>query len=452
MNFNEMKLAIYESYSNGEITRDAASRLINSFENASIDHELDLALEAVDNAESSFMESAMKYSTGDIAQEVFEAKATSLGNKVKKAWVAFKKWVKDIIDKIDAKIKSVMSKLTGDKKKVYQKAKFSFKFDLKGIKDDIDTANKKLKSQSLIDTFHDPWWNGYYQRMMKRSAVGFAAGFGITGAGYYVLTGKARDDLVDAIRAGLFTLSNTLDKLEASATDSKFISFLRPAVNVANRAIMAAYPSIGSRREENNNERYRSTQASAAEMIKDYPDLKAIEDELNKLKEEQKAAEDKLNNTDRSDFNAHFNAVDENIAIGRRIVNLETRLFNAYSKYNAQQDMGIDNLARALFGQYVGMVIGASKTVIRSAMVDVKKIAYSANPDKELLGKYISGADEVFKEFYTTEDNVKKIQQMDPGRDADTVVKMYYRAKKTIDSYKKSYDALIKVVKSKGLA
>ncbi len=449
MNFNEMKLAIYESYSNGEITRDAASRLINSFENASMDHELDLALEAVDNAESSFMESAMKYSTGDIAQEVFEAKATSLGDKVKKAWETFKKWVKDIINKIDAKIKSVMSKLTGDKKKIYQNTKFSFKFDLKGIKDDIDTANKKLKSQSLIDTFHDPWWNGYYQRMMKRSAVGFVSA---VGAGYYVYTGKDRDDLVDAIRAGLFTLSNTLDKLEASATDNKFISFLRPAVNVANRAIMAAYPSIGSRREENNNERYRNTQASASEMIKDYPDLKAIEDELNKLKEEQKAAEDKLNSTDQSDFDAHFNATNDVIAIGRKIVNLETRLFNAYSKYNAQQDMGIDNLARALFCQYVGMVIAASKTVIRSAMVSVKKIAYSANPDKELLGKYISGADEVFKEFYNTEDNVKKIQQMDPGRDADTVVKMYYRAKKTIDSYKKSYDALIKVVKSKGLA
>lgn len=50
MNFNEMKFAIYESYSNGKISKDTAIRLINSFEKASINNKLDTVFESVDNA------------------------------------------------------------------------------------------------------------------------------------------------------------------------------------------------------------------------------------------------------------------------------------------------------------------------------------------------------------------------------------------------------------------
>lgn len=100
MSISEMKLAIYESYSNGEISKDTAIRLINSFEKASINNKLDTVFESVDNAESSFMETAIKYSTGEVSQEIFEAEAKSFADKIKDAWEAFKKWLKGLIGKI----------------------------------------------------------------------------------------------------------------------------------------------------------------------------------------------------------------------------------------------------------------------------------------------------------------------------------------------------------------
>ena len=100
MSVSEMKLAIYESYSNGEISKDTAIRLINSFEESSINYKFNTIFESVDNAESSFMEAAIKYSVGDVSQEFFEAEAKSFVDKIKDAWEAFKKWLKGLIGKI----------------------------------------------------------------------------------------------------------------------------------------------------------------------------------------------------------------------------------------------------------------------------------------------------------------------------------------------------------------
>lgn len=235
MNFNEMKLAIYESYSNGEITRDAASRLINSFENASIDHELDLALEAVDNAESSFMESAMQYSTGEVAQEVFEAEAKSFGDAVKKAWAAFKKWVKDIIDKIGKKISAIKVKFTS---KEDPKAKVLVPFNLEKMKKFIDDAASHIKAPF---DFADAWWDkiksGDVPTILKTIGVAEAVN----------LTVLNRNKLLGSVKDSLMKISSKLNDIESKGNDTNGIHILRTVVSAANKVIMTCASAINTR-------------------------------------------------------------------------------------------------------------------------------------------------------------------------------------------------------------
>lgn len=126
MNFNELKDAIHESLDNGSITESAATRLLDQFENADIDYELDVALNEAAMAESSFMESAVSYSTADESYDHFVTEAKTFADKVKKAWEAFKKWVKEIIQKLERKVEEFRAKLTG--KSTLQ---VTLKYDLK---------------------------------------------------------------------------------------------------------------------------------------------------------------------------------------------------------------------------------------------------------------------------------------------------------------------------------
>lgn len=232
MNFNEMKLAIYESYSNGEMSKDAAARLINSFENASIDHELDLALEAVDNAESSFMESAMQYSTGEVAQEVFEAEAKSFGETVKKAWTAFKKWVSEIVSKIGKKISDITAKFTG---KEDQKAKVQVPFNLEKMKKFIDDVISHIKPPY---DFVDSWWD----KLKDKDVPTIISTIGIGGSVAYTVTN--RNKLLITIKDSLLKLSTKLTEIEAKGGDTKGIHILRSVVSVANKAVLACAVAI----------------------------------------------------------------------------------------------------------------------------------------------------------------------------------------------------------------
>ena len=113
MNFNELKDAIHEGLDNGTITESAANRLLAQFENADIDYDLDMALNEASMAESSFMESAVSYSTADESYDHFVTEAKTFADKVKKAWEAFKKWVKEIIKKLERKVEEFKAKITG---------------------------------------------------------------------------------------------------------------------------------------------------------------------------------------------------------------------------------------------------------------------------------------------------------------------------------------------------
>ena len=290
MNFNEMKLAIYESYSNGEITRDAASRLINSFENASIDHELDLALEAVDNAESSFMESAMQYSSGEVAQEVFEAEAKSFGDAVKKAWAAFKKWVTDIVSKISKKISDITAKFTG---KEDQKAKVLTPFNLDKMKKFIDDVISHIKPPY---DFVDSWWDKIRNKDVPTIITTIGVGASVT------YTVASRNKLLNGVKDSLLKLSTKLTEIEAKGGDTKGIHLLRSIVSVANKAVLACATAIKTKSDgtdrmnaidelqdvSNKGNAAKSAHSSYMDMLKR---LNGAKDDFDKLNNDIKKAE-----------------------------------------------------------------------------------------------------------------------------------------------------------------
>lgn len=231
MNFNDMKYSIYESYKNGEMSKDAATRLLESFESASIDRDLDIALEAVESAQSSFMESAMSYKNGYESQAIFEKKAESLSDKVKAAWEAFKKWIKQMIDKISSKISQIKAKITG---KEDQNKKIQLPFDL--------TKVEKFLSD-CIDHIKPPYdFQGWWDKFMNMPVLDLAKDVGIaTGA---IITIAQRNRILDGIKDKLMKLSAKLTDMEAKGADTKGIHILRSIISMVNGIVIKAASSI----------------------------------------------------------------------------------------------------------------------------------------------------------------------------------------------------------------
>lgn len=219
MNFSEMKRDIYESWKDGEITKDTAARLLISFESACIDHELDLAMEAVDNAESSFMESAMHYSSGESTQEVFEAEAKSFGDAVKKAWEAFKKWVKNIVEKIGKKLSEIKAKITGDKgNKVYSKMPID---KIKSFTDKVISHLKPPYSDMEKAVFWSSISVGSGLFVMKQTGV----------------LKEFKSEISEGIHKNLIKIQDKLIEIEAKYPSNVVIKCLRPVISLCNSAI-----------------------------------------------------------------------------------------------------------------------------------------------------------------------------------------------------------------------
>lgn len=103
---SEMKLFIYEAYTNGDIDIATAKKLIGNIDDTAIlESQYLSAMNDIDIAESAFMESALQYASGDTTQAVFEKSAESIGKKIAAAWEKFKKWVKSLWEKIISKFK-----------------------------------------------------------------------------------------------------------------------------------------------------------------------------------------------------------------------------------------------------------------------------------------------------------------------------------------------------------
>ena len=359
MNFNEMKFAIYESYKNGEMSKDAASRLMTTFENASIDHELDLAMEAVDSAEASFMESAVQYSNGDATQEVFEASAKSLGDKVKAAFQAFKKWVKDIIDKISKKILEMKAKLTGENQKTVV-----LKYDLKKLNKTLDDTAAKLQKYNPLDT----WW---------KQLIGLAAGYGLVAV---TISSDLRDSLVNGIRASLLKISNGLDAIEAKFGDTQIIKVLRPLINLANKAIMAAYPAKLTKSDKKGLDEYDTSDNNLNNIDKNFAKAKEYADKINDLRQKEQEVYTRMHSADDIvEMNSCKKEIDN---IDAEIKANRDKMMEICSKYGTNYP-NLLNMAGNAIGKYMGSRLNITYNVIRSSLVTMKKIVYAKPYDTQ---------------------------------------------------------------------
>ena len=96
MDYIKLKLAIYESYGNGEMTSEACSRLIDSLD---MKYGESIAEEAA-NAENDFINASLKVVTESAGEDALTEAAKDFGAKIKAAWEKFKAWIKKIIEKI----------------------------------------------------------------------------------------------------------------------------------------------------------------------------------------------------------------------------------------------------------------------------------------------------------------------------------------------------------------
>ena len=96
MDYMKLKLSIYESYGNGEMTSEACSHLIDSLD---MKYGESIAEEAA-NAENDFINASLKVFTESAGEDALTEAAKDFGAKIKAAWEKFKAWVKKIIDKI----------------------------------------------------------------------------------------------------------------------------------------------------------------------------------------------------------------------------------------------------------------------------------------------------------------------------------------------------------------
>ena len=96
MDYMKLKLSIYESYGNGEMTSEACSRLIDSLD---MKYGESIAEEAA-NAENDFINASLKVFTESAGEDALTEAAKDFGEKIKAAWEKFKAWIKKIIEKI----------------------------------------------------------------------------------------------------------------------------------------------------------------------------------------------------------------------------------------------------------------------------------------------------------------------------------------------------------------
>ena len=125
----------------------------------------------------------------------------SFGDKVKKAWEAFKKWVKEIIDKITKKVAEFKEKIFGKKE-----AKVTVKSDPKKVKNLLKDVNSHLKP---TEDFNGSFW----EKIKGKAAI--AAIVGVAG-GAVTITAVEAHKHAEEIRDQLIQLNNKLQGLKWS--------------------------------------------------------------------------------------------------------------------------------------------------------------------------------------------------------------------------------------------
>ena len=98
---SELKAFIYEAYNRGDINIEGVENIIGDIDDTDISEAAYFAADSeITEAENTFIEAAMEYAAGNVDVAVFEKKAEGISAKVKAAWEKFKKFIKDVINKI----------------------------------------------------------------------------------------------------------------------------------------------------------------------------------------------------------------------------------------------------------------------------------------------------------------------------------------------------------------
>ena len=131
----------------------------------------------------------------------------SFGDKVKKAWEAFKKWVKEIIDKITKKVAEFKEKIFGKKE-----AKVTVKSDPKKVKNLLRDVNSHLKPS---EDFNGSFWEKIKGKAAITAIVGVAGGA-------VTITAVEAHKHAEEIRDLLIQLNNKLENFKCSDKLSPF--------------------------------------------------------------------------------------------------------------------------------------------------------------------------------------------------------------------------------------
>lgn len=436
MNFNELKDAIHEGLDNGTITESAANRLLAQFENADIDYDLDMALNEAAIAESSFMESAVSYSTADESYDHFVTEAKTFADKVKKAWEAFKKWVKELLKKLERKIEEFKAKITGK-----STVKVTLKYNLKKVSDLLSSLISKLRNVSA----EHPVITGFVEMIAGLKAIN------------YVITGQLRDKLVTDIRKQLFTISSMLDSLESKLGDTKIINVIRPVINVANAAVLAAYPASSSKIENTIAGQYYRTNVEQDLANKMAPDIDRLQKAWNDLTEDSVncAVEIQKGVEDPKDLEALKARMKKNTEASYKIIDTLTEIGKKFGiPGDDVRNVTSENIQQGIAGKFIATRVLYTERLVRTETINLKRIINKGPYDGQdtAVREAIAMIREHVNELTACKDSIDKLIASDPKDKVYHQIKTKYeKSSRKIDSIMKDVDRLETIAKQRHL-
>lgn len=443
MDFNELRYAIYEGFDNGSISESAADRLLTQFENADIDYDLDMALNEATIAETSFMESAVSYSTADESYDHFVTEAKTFADKVKKAWETFKKWVKTIIQKIERKVDEFKAKITGK-----GEFKVKLKYDLKKVDSLLSDFVSTLKS--AISSAKEGLTDFLTSYPKIASIAGMIASIKVEN---YLFSGRARDDLVTNIRKSLFTISSMLDTIESKAGDTKLITIIRPVINVVNRIILAAYPNSDSYIETKMKLQYSEVNNLQNDMKSDTAEIQNLEAQFKACVADSMDIEDKIKSgvSDPNELKSLMSRIHKNDATCKAIY---AKMLNIGNKYGVTKDITAEHILAEVSGRFIGTRIAYSSRLIRTGTITAKKIIMDKPYDGQSTD--VKTAIDLVRSQKTEFDAVGPVlDKIISASPKDTGLlnakKKYEKETKTINGIMKDVDKLETIAKQRGI-
>lgn len=379
----------------------------------------------------------------------------SFAEKLKKAWEAFKKWVHDIVVKIQNKISEVKLKLTGK-----GDIKTRVRYDLKKVKKLTDDVIKYLKPP-------------YDSEQLKTLSTISISAFAFT----TTMVVAYSEDIVVGIKDNLLKIEGKLNDLEAKNGDSKIIKILRPIISLCNSAIASIVLT------ETSHERKGVTNyminhmnaakagerpiGSEAESIKQAMDafIKKYNDsgnyaKCNDLESKMSEVDSEMSKykTGTSEYNAALakymkleNEYDKAIATHSKFIVDLTVMGNKYKNAVMMFELNSPEYEKwsNTMVQWFLSVYEYSGPVIRRSIANITRIMNNKNisdsTKKTIIVHRFDAADTAIEEFY------KQSKDMDLGDKKANKATRYTKYKREVDAYARQIKSLKSACKSRGL-